>query len=113
MPGKTSPQAIAFIGFTILVFSMGVGRFAYTPLLPAMRAEGLLEIAQSGWLASVHFVGYAMGALLGIRLITAARRTLVVALVVISLSTLVMGLSNELTVWLVARWSAGHAGAPA
>ena len=59
---------LALTGFMILVFAMGVGRFAFTPLLPMMQADGLLSVRDGGYLASVHFIGYAMGAVLSWRL---------------------------------------------
>lgn len=41
---------------------MGIGRFAFTPILPMMQAEGL-SLAAGGWLASANYAGYLAGAL--------------------------------------------------
>jgi predicted MFS family arabinose efflux permease len=43
---------------------MGIGRFAFTPLLPMMLADGLVDLAAAGWLASANYLGYLVGALL-------------------------------------------------
>ena len=43
---------------------MGIGRFAFTPLMPLMLQEGLLDIAAASWLASANYLGYLIGALL-------------------------------------------------
>lgn len=102
-----SPLRTALIGFAILVVSMGIGRFAFTPILPLMRAEGLLSVSSGGALASVHFIGYAMGALMAGRLRTSPRATLFVSIIVIAGSTFAMGLTSSYSAWLVARWAAG------
>ncbi len=113
MPYHPTPQRLAFYGFFILVFSMGVGRFAFTPLLPVMQADGLLTIGASGLLASAHFVGYAMGAAFASFVKASSRTSLLASLIVIGVSTLAMGVSNALWVWLAARWLAGVASAVA
>jgi predicted MFS family arabinose efflux permease len=47
-----------------LAVALGIGRFAYTPILPAM-VEGLgLSQGQAGLIASANFLGYLVGALL-------------------------------------------------
>ena len=47
-----------------MVAALGIGRFAYTPLLPEMVAAYGWDFAQAGDLASVNFLGYLIGALL-------------------------------------------------
>lgn len=43
---------------------MGIGRFAFTPLLPMMLADGVVNLATASWLASANYLGYLVGALL-------------------------------------------------
>lgn len=107
MTSNPSPVHTAWIGFATLAFSMGIGRFAFTPILPIMQAEGLVSIGEGGLLASVHFVGYAMGAWLAGRLTSSPRTLLFASLISIALSTIAMGLTNINAVWLLARWIAG------
>ena len=107
MEQRATAFHIALAGFASLVFAMGVGRFAFTPLLPMMQDEGLLDVESGGVLASVHFVGYAMGALLAGRLTSSPKAVLVGALAATGVATGAMGLSASPAVWLIARWCAG------
>lgn len=43
---------------------MGIGRFAFTPLLPMMLADGVVNLPTASWLASANYLGYLVGALL-------------------------------------------------
>lgn len=103
----TTPCRTALAGFAILALSIGIGRFAFTPMLPVMQAEGLLDIGGGGTLASVHFVGYALGALFAGRLAAMPRPILIASLALIGLSTIAMGMTDNFAIWLVARWIAG------
>jgi len=58
-----SPVAIALAGLVSLGVAMGIGRFAFTPLLPMMMAEGSVGIAGASLLASANYLGYLLGAL--------------------------------------------------
>jgi hypothetical protein len=55
---------IALAGLVSLAVAMGIGRFAFTPLLPMMLAEGAVDLAGASWLASANYFGYLLGALL-------------------------------------------------
>ena len=59
-----SPTAIAFAGIAALAAAMGVGRFAFTPLLPMMLHDGVVDISTGSWLATANYLGYLAGALL-------------------------------------------------
>ncbi|MCE9657462.1 MAG: YbfB/YjiJ family MFS transporter [Burkholderiales bacterium] len=43
---------------------MGIGRFAFTPILPMMLHDGVVDLAHASLLASTNYVGYLVGALL-------------------------------------------------
>jgi len=57
------PLAVALAGMLALAVAMGVGRFAFTPLLPMMLHDGVLTLAEGSWLATANYVGYLAGAL--------------------------------------------------
>lgn len=42
---------------------MGIGRFAFTPLLPMMLHDQVIGLHAASWLASANYVGYLVGAL--------------------------------------------------
>ena len=58
------PWRIAVAGMLSLAVAMGIGRFAFTPLLPMMLADGVVDLAGASWLASANYLGYLVGALL-------------------------------------------------
>ena len=58
----TAP-GVALIGLLGLAAAMGIGRFAFTPLLPLMQASEGLTLTQGGWLAGANYLGYLVGAL--------------------------------------------------
>ena len=58
------PWAIALAGMASLGVAMGIGRFAFTPILPMMLADGVLDLPAASWLASANYLGYLVGALL-------------------------------------------------
>lgn len=39
-------------GFVALVIAMGIGRFAFTPLLPLMQTAGQLDLTGGAWVIS-------------------------------------------------------------
>lgn len=58
------PLSAAFAGMAALAAAMGIGRFAFTPLLPMMLHDGVVDIATGSWLATANYFGYLAGALL-------------------------------------------------
>ena len=58
------PMDIALAGLVALAVAMGIGRFAFTPLLPMMLHDGLLDLPGASWLASANYFGYLVGAVL-------------------------------------------------
>lgn len=58
------PLHVAWVGMAALASAMGIGRFAFTPLLPMMLHDGSIDIAQGSWLATANYAGYLIGALL-------------------------------------------------
>jgi hypothetical protein len=57
------PVSIALAGLVALAVAMGIGRFAFTPLLPLMLSERSVTLAGASLLASANYFGYLLGAL--------------------------------------------------
>jgi predicted MFS family arabinose efflux permease len=91
----------------VLAVALGVGRFAFTPLLPLMLKSGALDIRQGGWLASSNYAGYLLGALscAAIRLDSARMVRLALASTIVL--TLAMGLVDTFWLWAAIRFVAG------
>ena len=68
------PLPIALAGMAALASAMGIGRFAFTPLLPMMLHDGVIDIAAGSWLATANYFGYLAGALLYMALPWLGRR---------------------------------------
>jgi len=112
-------------GIFSLMLALGVARFAYTPLLPLMQAQAGLGLAEGGWLAAINYTGYLSGALLAAsisdlmlkdrlyRIGMLKDRLYRIGMVVAVLTTLMMGLTTDFTVWAVSRYLAGLSSAAA
>jgi len=53
---------VAMAGMVALAVAMGIGRFAFTPLLPMMLHDGVIDLPAASWLASANYLGYLLGA---------------------------------------------------
>ena len=58
----TRPLAVALAGLLSLAVAVGIGRFAFTPLLPLMLQGGTVDLAGASWLATANYLGYWIGA---------------------------------------------------
>jgi predicted MFS family arabinose efflux permease len=90
---------------------MGIGRFAFTPLLPLMMRDGLIDAAGGAELAAANYLGYLVGALSAARLAQQPLRLVRVCLLAIALLTAGAGLASGEWVWALLRFAAGVASA--
>lgn len=105
---------LALAGMVALAVGLGVGRFAYTPILPHMLAQAGLDVPGAGWIASANFAGYLLGALLAATSVAARwrRAGLVAGLIASAVTTLAMGLMPaRADVWIALRLVSGVASA--
>lgn len=102
-----------FAGMCALVIAMGVGRFAYTPLLPAMQRAARFGADVAGRLAGINYLGYLVGAFASAALSRPRLRrfALHVCLVASLLTTAAMALSTNIAYWGVLRFVSGLASA--
>jgi MFS family permease len=111
----TEPHAArraALACMVTLAVTLGIGRFAFTPLLPLMLHGGAfgqpqLDIQHGGWLASFNYAGYFVGAVSCAALRVEPARMVRVGLVATVLLTLAMGVTSHFWVWAVVRFIAG------
>ncbi|MCA7926883.1 YbfB/YjiJ family MFS transporter [Burkholderia cenocepacia] len=101
------PRAAALACMVGLAVVLGVGRFAFTPLLPLMLADGSIGLKGGSWLASANYAGYFVGAVSCAALRVAPARMVRFGLVATVLLTAAMGVGHLLPVWLVVRFVAG------
>ncbi len=109
--GNSSPIAIALAGLMALAVAMGIGRFAFTPVLPMMLHDAGLSIADGGWLASANYLGYLIGALSATMVPVRAAIAIRTGLLAIAVLTLAMALHLPFAAWLLLRLLAGVASA--
>ncbi|MGH9301361.1 MAG: YbfB/YjiJ family MFS transporter, partial [Acidimicrobiales bacterium] len=95
------------------VAALGLGRFAYSLLLPSMRADLGWTFAQAGAMNTANAVGYLLGAVVAGPLAArvGSRRPYIVGLAVTSLAILASGASGNFAILLVLRLITGASGA--
>lgn len=90
---------------------MGYGRFLFTATLPDIMTQLTLSTAVAGWLASVNYIGYFIGAL--IAMFVPQRRTFEALMIGMALSittTTLLAVPNlYLSAWYIIRLLAGIA----
>lgn len=110
---KTSAAHLISGGICSLVIAMGVGRFAFTPLLSGMQEQFGFNDTVAGMIASLNYVGYLLGAVLCQKSLTnemklwGFRYSLLISL----FSTFTMGLFDSAVTWLFLRFLGGAASA--
>ena len=110
-PVEAGPWSVALCGLAALAAAMGIGRFAFTPILPMMQEDLGVTIAQGSWLASANYLGYLIGALSAMRGEIRQSFAIRAGLAIISLTTIAMGFVTDFTGWIVLRLVPGIASA--
>jgi len=105
------PAAVAGTGLVALAVAIGIGRFAFTPILPMMQEDSGVSVAAGGWLAAANYVGYLTGALSIVWLRIGAATAVRAGLLTIGAVTIGMGLTAGFGWWVALRAIAGVASA--
>ena len=103
--------SVVCAGALTLAVAMGIGRFAFTPLLPLMMRDGLIDATVGAELAAANYLGYLAGALSAARLAGQALRLVWASLLAIALLTAAAGLASGELAWSLLRFGAGLASA--
>jgi MFS family permease len=110
IPRDSALRAV-LVGLVGLAVALGIGRFAFTPMLPLMLAHDSVSLLEGSYLATANYVGYLLGALLCYAINPRPVDALRLGLVAVAASTLAMAPSFWLPAWLALRMIAGIAGA--
>lgn len=92
-----------------MIIAMGIGRFAFTPILPLMQRDLGMSNGVAGWLAGLNYLGYLAGAVLCsvvprlIRSRSVAASSLLLSIV----TTAAMGLTVSVSWWGTLRLVSG------
>lgn len=107
------PWQVLLGGICSLVLTVGLARFAYTPLLPQMHAQAGLGLADGGLLAAINYAGYMSGALLvaWIESPRWRRRLYLIGLPLSLVITALMALGDGFWLWALSRYLGGLCGA--
>lgn len=100
-------------GLLALAVAMGIGRFAFTPILPAMHDALAIPTVTLGALASVNYLGYLVGAIAAVAVRSGRMVDLVFrgSLLTVVIVTGLMAVTTLEPVWFVLRFVAGVASA--
>lgn len=105
-----SPRAKASTaGIIGLLITLGIARFAYTPMLPIMREQAGLGLGAGGWLATANYAGYFTGVFLCGRIsdLNLKDRLYRWGLILAVISTAMMGMVASEVGWAISRFLAG------
>ncbi|WNC90844.1 YbfB/YjiJ family MFS transporter [Paraburkholderia sp. FT54] len=110
--GRHAARSAALACMVTLAVALGIGRFAFTPLLPLMLHGGAfgqpqIDIQHGGWLASFNYAGYFVGAVTCAALRIESARMVRAGLAATVLLTLMMGVTNQFWIWATVRFIAG------
>lgn len=108
---QPSAALLAFSGMVALAVAMGIGRFAFTPLLPMMQQDAGLPLAQAGWLAAANYLGYLVGAVAAGAIPLRAAAQLRLGLICVVVTTALMAIGQSWVAWATWRFLAGLASA--
>lgn len=92
-----------------VIATIGIARFAYTPMIPSMAAEIGLTDAVAGYLATANYVGYLCGAvaIAFIRDLATKAFLFKLGLILSVVTSSAMGLTTSEWLWAILRFLSG------
>jgi hypothetical protein len=106
-PRAPSTTVVWVAGALSLAVAMGIGRFAFTPLLPLMMRDRLLDAPAGAALAAANYLGYLLGALSAARVAADPLRLVRFSLVATAILTVAVGIVDLPPAWIALRLAAG------
>lgn len=96
------------LGMIALFIVMAIGRFAYTPIFPFMKHAGTMNDQNAGFLATLNYLGYLIGAIIPLGFIFKSKVIdLKIYLIINILTTIFMGFTEQYIIWAVYRIISG------
>lgn len=104
-PRPAETLLILFAGISSLIVAHGLGRFAFTPLLPYLIQDNVITLAQGANLATWNYIGYLVGALVAVSLHArnSTQSVLIWALLVNAGLTILQIITTDYTFFLLLR----------
>lgn len=97
-----------WLGMLALFIVMAIGRFAYTPILPFMQVSEHMDSAQAGFLATINYLGYLIGAIIPMYFIFKSKAIdLKIYLIINIMATILMGVTELYGLWSMLRLVSG------
>lgn len=100
-------RTVVAVGIVALAVAMGIGRFAFTPLLPLMLRDGTIDAATGAEWAAANYAGYLVGALAAARMGRRLLPVLRMALVGVVVATMAVALVDAPVPGAALRFVAG------
>lgn len=111
---KNNNTAIILAGILSLIVGVGVARFVFTSLLPVML-DDFLELTFAGILASANYIGYLGGSIFSVFIkdINTKVKYFRFGMFLCVITTLLLGITTNETIWILSRIVAGFGAAMA
>ena len=109
---RNNNTSILLAGILSVVIGLGVARFAFTSLLPPML-DSFLTLSFAGILAALNFAGYLGGSILSMFIKDINQKVILfrIGLFLSIITTFILGITTNETIWLITRILAGLAAA--
>jgi MFS family permease len=110
---QLQPWQVIIGGMCGLVLTIGLARFAYTPLLPSLQTQTGLNDANAGVLAAINYAGYMSGAIAVAWIDDVRWRYWLYSagLWMALITTALMAVAPSFGIWAVSRYVGGLCGA--
>ena len=100
---------VMFAGICAIILTMGIARYAFTPMIPYMQQQAGMTESLSGWLAGWSYIGY----LVGLFIVWLMRDLKLkdyfyrYSLFIAVFSTAIMAMHDHSLIWYLSRFFAG------
>ena len=108
-----SQVRLALVGICVVAITGGLGRFAYTPIIPYMQSTLNISSADIGLIASSNYLGYLFGSIIPLiySFTNKQRLTLYLSVMVSVLTLGLMGSTSDFNMFILLRFLQGISGA--